>query len=289
MTKEKSELLASRMLQWNLLKEETKVTVYRERNKELSKFFVKENSICYCVNIEALMESLGFKHVPSEWRLFIDGSTESLKACLLHNGNEKPTIPLAHTVDWKESRESVQEILKVIKYEKYEWSICCDLKVVSILMGLQGGYTKNMCFLCLWDSRADSEHYVRKKWPPRTKFVPGESNVEHAPLVDPSKIILPPLHIKLGLIKNFVRKLKPDGRGFSYLQGKFPRLSDAKLKEGVFVGPQIRKLINDPGFDKVLETNEKAAWKSFKKVVDGFLGNKKEDNYKELVQKLLES
>ena len=104
---------------------------------------------------------------------------------------------------------------------------CADLKVVSILMGLQGGYTKYMCFLCLWDSRADSDHYVKKVWPARNTFVPGELNVEHAPLVDQGKIILPPLHIKLGLVKNFVKKLKPDGKGMQHLRNKFPRLSDA--------------------------------------------------------------
>lgn len=289
LTKEKAELLASRMLQWNLVKSETRVTVYRNRNADMLKFFKKEDSICYCVDVDELMNHLGMKHDPSEWRLFIDGSTESLKACILHNGNELPTIPLAHTVDWKESRDSVKEILNVIRYEHYGFNICCDLKVVSMLMGLQGGYTKHMCFLCLWDSRADSEHFVRKVWPPRTTFIPGESNVDSPPLVDPCKIILPPLHIKLGLIKNFIKKLKPDGKGYSYLRDKFPRLSDAKLKEGVFVGPQIRKLIEDPGFDKVLERNEKAAWKSFKKVVHGFLGNKKEANYKQLIDEMLKN
>lgn len=289
LTKQMSELLASRMLQWNLLKEETRVAIYRNRNKELKKFFVKQNNICYCVDIDGLMECFGFKHEPSEWRLFIDGSTESLKAVLLHNGNEKPTMPLAHAVDLKESRESMEEILKIIKYEQYQWKICCDLKVLSMLMGLQGGYTKNMCFLCLWDSRADSEHYKRKVWPARKEFAPGKSNVEHAPLVDPSKVILPPLHIKLGLIKNFVKKLKPDGKGFLYLKQKFPRLSDAKLKEGVFVGPQIKKLMNDSNFDKTLEVLEKTAWKCFKNVVNGFLGNRKADNYEELISKMLDS
>jgi hypothetical protein len=28
--------------------------------------------------------------------------------------------------------------------------------------------------------------------------------------------------------------------GFMYLKNKFPRLSDGKIKEGVFVGPQER-------------------------------------------------
>lgn len=287
LTKEKSELLASRMRQWNLLKNETRVTVYRDRNADLLEFFNKENCICYCVNVGGLIGHLGMKYNSSDWRLFIDGSTDSLKACLLHNGNELPSIPLAHSVDWKESRESIKEILSVVNYEQYGWNICCDLKVVSMLMGLQGGYTKYMCFLCLWDSRADSEHYIRKEWPPRTTFVPGKSNVEHTPLVDPSKIILPPLHIKLGLIKSFIKNLEPDGKAYMFLREKFPRLSDAKLKEGVFVGPQIKKLINDPGFDKVLDSNEKAAWKSFKKVVHGFLGNRKDDNYVQLVEDML--
>ena len=37
--------------------------------------------------------------------------------------------------------------------------------------------------------------------------------------------------------------------GFMYLKNKFPRISDAKIKEGVFVGPQIRELIQDVKFE----------------------------------------
>ena len=37
--------------------------------------------------------------------------------------------------------------------------LCGDLKVLSILLGQQGGYTKYPCFLCLWDSRAKNEHW----------------------------------------------------------------------------------------------------------------------------------
>lgn len=289
LNKQKSELLASRMLQWNMLKAETKVTHYRVRNEQLLKFFKKECSICFCQDINGLMKSFGFVHDPDEWRLFIDGSTDSLKAVLLHNGNEKPSIPLAHTVDLNESHDNLKTILKVIKYDEYEWQMCCDLKVVSMLLGLQGGYTKFMCFLCLWDSRADSQHYVKKHWPPRSNFVPGEANVANIPLVDPKKIILPPLHIKLGLIKNFVKKLKPGSKSVLYLKQKFPRLSEAKIKEGVFIGPQIKKLMQDAEFDKTLDKVEKIAWKSFKDVVDGFLGNNKAKNYESLIAKMLTS
>lgn len=124
LTKEKSELLGSRMLQWNLLAKGTKVTSFRTRHELYAKFFEKKDSICSCKDIDGLMEGLGFSHVAEEWRLFIDASTESLKAVLLHNRNEKPSIPVAHAVDMKESIESMQAILSAINYDKYQWFIC---------------------------------------------------------------------------------------------------------------------------------------------------------------------
>jgi hypothetical protein len=50
-------------------------------------------------------------------------------------------------------------------------------------------------------------HYVKKEWPVRKTLVPGVKNVEKESLVDPKKILLPPLHIKLGLMKQFVKAL----------------------------------------------------------------------------------
>jgi len=37
--------------------------------------------------------------------------------------------------------------------------------------------------------------------------------------------------------------------GFAYLKNTFPRISTAKIKEGVLVGLQIRKLIQDVKFE----------------------------------------
>ena len=51
---------------------------------------------------------------------------------------------------------------------------------------------------------------------------------------------------------------------FTYLWAKFPRLSEAKLKEGVFIGPQIWDLIKDEYFDTLLQGDEKAAWDGLK-------------------------
>jgi len=42
------------------------------------------------------------------------------------------------------------------------------------------------------------------------------------------------------------------------------------LKEGIVIGPQIRDLIKDEYFDRLLQGDEKAAWGSFKFVLKGF-------------------
>ena len=58
------------------------------------------------------------------------------------------------------------------------------------------------------------------------------------------------------------------------------------MKEGVFIGPQIREHIKDKHFDELLQGDERAtAWDSFKFVVKGFLGNRRAQNYEELVNK----
>ena len=39
--------------------------------------------------------------------------------------------------------------------------------MLEFWLGLQVGFTKFACFLCLWDNRADSKHYVKIKWHPQ--------------------------------------------------------------------------------------------------------------------------
>ena len=111
------------------------------------------------------------------------------------------------------------------------------------------GYTRHQCFLCLWDSRDDEQHYIKKDWPLRGTFAPERFNIRHVPLVDPKKIYLPPLHIKLDLFNNFVKAINQVGCGFMYLQQKFSAKFETKLKAGIFIGLVIRKLMNDKLFE----------------------------------------
>jgi hypothetical protein len=54
-----------------------------------------------------------------------------------------------------------------------------------------------------------------------------------------------PLHIKLGLTINFVKSMDKTGRGFQYMRNKFPNVSDAIIKEVIFIGLQTRELVQD--------------------------------------------
>ena len=164
-------------------------------------------------------------------------------------------------------------LLEAIKYSEYQWSLCGDLKVIGLLMGMQAGFTKYCCFLFLWDRWAVSQHYKQKDWGSRSTFVPGEHSLKENPLVDMNKVLLPPLHIKLGLMKNFVKTLHKNGAAFQHLAIVFPGLSASKLKEGIFVGPQIQELLKDTDFKELLNLKELRAWKAFKSVCSGFLGN----------------
>ena len=63
------------------------------------------------------------------------------------------------------------------------------------------------------------------------------------------KISLPLFHIELGLIKCLVKAIaKTNSKGFQYKSKKFPNISTAKLKEGTFVRPQIREILDDEVF-----------------------------------------
>jgi len=183
-----------------------------------------------------LMQTLNINDNPLDWRLFIDLFKLSLKAVLLHNGNTLPSIPVGHSVHNEESYENMKILMEAINYDKFKWQICGDLKVIALLLGLQG-FTKYCCFICEWDSRAQSLHYSRKDWSARKSLEPGIMNVENQPLVEPSKILLPSMHLKLGLMKNLVKAMNQEEAAFTYLREKFPRLSEAKLKEGIFIGP----------------------------------------------------
>lgn len=149
LTKQMSELLASRLQQWKLLECNVTVTSTRNRSEQFANFFDVCEKICYCTDIPGLFAEMKQPFIAQEWRLFIDGSKTSIKAVLLHNGNEKPSIPIAFAIGMKEEFSTMKSILQLIGYDRLKFKIVADLKVIAILMGLQSGYTKYCCYLCL--------------------------------------------------------------------------------------------------------------------------------------------
>lgn len=105
-----------------------------------------------------------------------------------------------------------------------------------------------------------------KKWPLREKYIPGAKNVAHQALVDNANIYLPPFHVKLAIIKQFVKAMSIDGEGLKYLIHKFHRMKEAKRKDGIFFGLQIKQLFLDPTLQNKRNAFEKILWNSFENV-----------------------
>ena len=102
-----------------------------------------------------------------------------------------------------------------------------------------------------------------------------------------SEIVFRPLHMKLGIMKQFVKAFEKDGNCFKYICIKFPGLTIEKLKAETFDGPQIQKLINDANFCNFMNPAELSVCTAFTNAVKFFLGKTKAPNYKKLVEILL--
>jgi hypothetical protein len=88
-------------------------------------------------------------------------------------------------------------------------------------------------------------------------------------------------------MKQFVKALNRNSPCFQYLCTRFSLLSRAKIREGIFDGPQIHKLMMDDSFTDTMTEIEENAWNAFKEVVKKFLGNLKNPLYKEIVRNML--
>jgi hypothetical protein len=76
--------------------------------------------------------------------------------------------------------------------------------------------------------------------------------------------------------------------GFLYFTNTFPRISDAKFREGVLAGPHIRELIRDEQFEDRLSEVEKSAWKSLTIFTTKFEANYKAEKYRDMMADLVQ-
>ena len=64
---------------------------------------------------------------------------------------------------------------------------------------------------------------------------------------------------KVGADEELCESLGKSGEGFVNLIGKFPNICDTKFKQGMFVDPQIRKVMFDDNFERKLNFTDFAA------------------------------
>lgn len=84
-------------------------------------------------------------------------------------------------------------------------------------------------------------------------------NILNNPLVDRNKVLFPPLHIKLVLIKKFTKALDK-GRGrLTYLCQAFPGLAVENLKAVIFNALQTGQFIKEPECE---DSMDEVNWKS---------------------------
>jgi hypothetical protein len=197
-------------------------------------------------------------------------------------------LPIGHSVHLNESYGNLELVLTKIGYTAHDCMICGDLKMLCMLLGQQVDYTKYPCFMCEQDNRARSQHWEQKHWTPRTSLEHGSRNILHKSLINLKKILLLPFHIKLGIMKKFVKAFPKNGNCFKHFFKKFLHLSVAKLKEGIFIGSDIRKLMFDEHFLLMMTEVVREAWMAFKSVVTKFPGNNKDPDYVTIVENMLE-
>jgi hypothetical protein len=145
---------------------------------------------------------LGVVYDASEWRLFIDSSKRSLKGVLLHSGNKYASVPVAHSIHLKETYESLEILLNKKKYKDHGWVICGDSKVLCMLLGQQPGCTKFPCFFYVNGTAEPGVNTGNRSNGQAESPNARSKNIARESLVDPQKILLPPLHIKLGLMSS---------------------------------------------------------------------------------------
>jgi hypothetical protein len=108
-------------------------------------------------------------------------------------------------------------------------------------------------------------------------------------LIPVNQVLIPPLHVKIGVMTQIMKQFNKNEKVFAYLCKKFSGLSESKIKAAVYCGPDIRSLMNDKHFPTLLTRNELRAWEAFRDVIDNIFGNFKNPQYKEIVKRLMDS
>ena len=115
-------VLGSRLKAKRMLRTDTTFAWYKHSENEYNRFYAKEHSLVYCVDVQDLIKKLGTVYSFNDWHLFIDPSRSRLKAVLLHNTNQFAFISFAHWASIKESYKNKKNFC----YLKYNIALMCE-------------------------------------------------------------------------------------------------------------------------------------------------------------------
>lgn len=86
-----------------------------------------------------------------------------------------------------------------------------------------------------------------------------------------------------------MKALDCNGDSFYHIYSIFPSLRKRKKKLGVFGGSQIRTFFRGATFVTTMNRIKASDWNAFCDVTKNFLGSRKADNYKEIVEETFPS
>lgn len=116
-----------------------------------------------------------------------------------------------------------------IAYNIHCWNICWDWTATALLVGMMLGFTN---FYCFYVNGAESQ----------------KNNTHETPL-HPKKIFLPLILITHGTMMNFV-KVWTIMEWHLNFSSRNCHITKSKIKDGIFLGPQIKHAVRDKNFDQ---------------------------------------
>lgn len=89
-------------------------------------------------------------------------------------------------------------------------------------------------------------------------------------------------------MENFVKAINKESAAFVFLIQKFLQFSEAKFYAGYFDGPQIKSLMKDEQFHRTMSETKRNVQKTFKSVVNNYLGNCSSSEYGYIIEELMQ-
>lgn len=138
--------------------------------------------------------------------------------------------------------------------------------------------------MCKWGSGNRKQHYITKDSPHQENI--GSWSKKYWKSDWSKRVLLPPLHVILGLTKQFLKALPREIKCFKYIL-TISRFFQSKGEKRWVCRTRYLETNERWNIYTKIEIKEMKAGKSFKLFVTSSLGNKRDPNYKPIVEKRL--